>query len=201
MSGIIKPMPSTPKHAVILGGPNGAGKTTFAKEYLPKFVHIDEFVNADNIAAGLSPFNRDAVAMEAGRLMLARIQTLIDKGLSFGFETTLAGLAWQKVIVKLKNAGYNTSLFYLNLSTEALSKERVRTRVAAGGHDIPEETLERRFVKSKQNFWEIYRGLVDEWFIFDVTQLEPKLVASGNHSEIIYDQTLYDAWINQVELS
>ena len=188
-----------PKHCVILGGPNGAGKTTFAKEYLPKFVHIDEFVNADNIAAGLSPFNRDAVALEAGRLMLARIQTLIGKGLSFGFETTLAGLAWQKIIVELKNAGYKISLFYLNLSTEALSKERVRIRVEAGGHDIPEETLERRFVKSKQNFWKIYRSLVDEWYIFDVDSRAPEIVVSGNHETEIYSQVLYAHWLRQME--
>ena len=191
--------PAQPKHAVILGGPNGAGKTTFAKEYLPKFVRIDEFVNADNIAVGLSPFNRDAVAIEAGRMMLERINTLVEKEASFGFETTLAGLSWQKVIARLKAAGYATTLFYLNLSTEALSKERVHARVTSGGHDIPEETLERRFVKSKLNFWKTYRRLVDQWYIFSVDTPTPTIVVSGNHNEKIFDHALYKLWLSQIE--
>lgn len=176
------------KQLVIIAGPNGAGKTTFALDYLPNYVQIPEFVNADFIAAGLSPFNQDKVAIQAGRLMLARIHELAAEGKSFSFETTLAGLIWKNLILELKRQGYQVNVFYLTLDHVEIALERVRLRKLAGGHDIPELTLKRRFTKSPINFWNHYRGLADRWHIFNASQTKPIRVAYKENGDALVEQ-------------
>lgn len=129
----------------IIAGPNGAGKTTAAFTLLPVFFNINQFVNADEIAKGLSPFAPESVALESGRIMLTRIRTLIGEKEDFGFETTLTTLAYKEYINQAKRKGYIVKLVFLWLSSPEVAKERVRKRVTEGGHNIPEEVIDRRY--------------------------------------------------------
>jgi predicted ABC-type ATPase len=165
---------------VILAGPNGAGKSTIAKYLLTEQYFIDEFVNADAIAAGLSAFAPEAVAFEAGRIMLRRIEALLKDKRSFAFETTLASKSFTRLIARAKSSGYRISLLYVALPSAQLAKRRVARRVKEGGHSIPEDVIERRFIRSLDNLMYRYRPLVDEWFVYDNSELKtPALVAHG----------------------
>ncbi|MEO6193130.1 MAG: zeta toxin family protein [Thermoanaerobaculia bacterium] len=162
----------------IVAGPNGAGKSTFARLFLPDYADCREFVNADLIAAGLSPFNPESLAIEAGRLMLGRIETLARSRVDFGFETTLAGRSHLALLAKLRSEGYRTHIFFLWLPTPELAMERVRDRVLAGGHSVPEETVRRRFTRGLSNFFHLYQPLLDSYLIFDTSKNSPRLIAS-----------------------
>ncbi len=129
----------------VLAGPNGAGKSTFARLFLPDYADCKELVNADLIAAGLSPFNPESLALQAGRLMLERIEALAKAGEDFGFETTLAGRSWLPLLHRLRRLGYRLHLFFLWLPTPELAIDRVQERVRSGGHSIPDEVVRRRF--------------------------------------------------------
>ncbi|HEY0511369.1 MAG TPA: zeta toxin family protein [Thermoanaerobaculia bacterium] len=161
----------------IVAGPNGAGKSTFARLFLPDYADCREFVNADLIAAGLSPFNPESLAIEAGRLMLGRIEALAQTRVDFGFETTLAGRSQMALLTKLRNVGYRTHIFFLWLPTPELAVERVRDRVLSGGHFVPEETVRRRFTRGLSNFFHLYQPLLDTYLIFDTSESTPRLVA------------------------
>lgn len=137
----------------IIAGPNGAGKTTFAKEFLPRDAECLEFVNVDMIAGGLSPFAPQKAAIRAGRLMLEQIHSLRNRGLNFGFETTLSGKTNIKLLKDLKKRGYQIHLYFLWIPTVKLALERIATRVKSGGHDVPELVVRRRFNKSLPNFF------------------------------------------------
>jgi predicted ABC-type ATPase len=155
--------------AVILAGPNGAGKTTFASEYLSMPDEQLIFVNADEIAReaqllGLPATERD---FRAGRLMLRRLGEHVVKHVDFMFETTLASLGYARSIRAWRTQGYHVALIYLRLPDVARSIDRVQRRVAAGGHDIPEAIIRRRFAKSLTNFDRVYRPIVDEWYVWD----------------------------------
>jgi predicted ABC-type ATPase len=153
---------------IIMAGPNGAGKTTFAREYLSAEERRFEFVNADEIARGLTPggsVNR-ASDILAGRLMLARVDELVNAGPDFVIETTLASLTYAQKIPAWRRHGFLVSLVYLRLGSVEESLARVRKRVAAGGHGIPEDAIRRRFAKSLTYFEAIYRPLVDEWYVW-----------------------------------
>jgi len=157
------------QEAIILAGPNGAGKTTFANEYLRGVDDGLEFVNADEIARevsglGLPVAQRD---MRAGRTMLDRIATLATARAEFMFETTLAGRTYARKIPIWQNLGYSIALIYLRLPSVEHSIARVKRRVEAGGHDIPEEVIRRRYEKSVRYVDEIYKPIVDEWYIWD----------------------------------
>jgi predicted ABC-type ATPase len=164
------------KRILIIAGPNGAGKTTFAQEYLPNEAALPAFINADLIAAGLSPFNPAAVAVRAGRLMLAEIDDHVRRGESFAFETTLSGRGYVRRIEQWKRAGYRVELIFLSLPTPELAIKRVAVRVAQGGHDVSEETIRRRFRSGLRNFELLYKALADSWFLYDNRGDEPLLI-------------------------
>ena len=163
--------------AYILAGPNGAGKTTFATEFLPDFAQCREFVNADLIAAGLSPFAPDAQALRAGRLVLTRIKELSAARRDFGFETTLAGRSYMKLLSDLSGMGYDLELFSLWLPSADLAVARVANRVRQGGHGIPEVTIRRRFDSGLRNLFRLYRRLIDALWLYNASRFPPELVA------------------------
>lgn len=180
------------KEVYIIGGPNGAGKTTFVTRYLPQYLDIRNFVNADHIAFGLSPLDVSRLQIKAGKVMLELLADLQRRGESFGFETTLAGRKWLKVIESLKADGYVVHVFFLNIIDVELCVRRVENRVKSGGHDIPEDVIRRRYVRARSNFWNMYKEAADFWYLFDASTDEPQLVASKN--EIIDDEYLQNYW-------
>jgi len=155
------------KKILIIAGPNGAGKTTFAREFLPAEAECPHFVNADLIAAGLSPFAPELVAVRAGRIMLDQIHEHVRKGESFAFETTMSGRIYLQLIPLWQAQGYIMKLFFLQLPSSEMAVARVRQRVAAGGHDVPEGVIRRRFDAGLRNFEQLYKPLVDEWVLYD----------------------------------
>jgi predicted ABC-type ATPase len=161
----------------VIAGPNGAGKTTFATDFLPTFVQCREFVNADLIAAGLSPFAPELQAMRAGRLLLTRIKELAEARQDFAFETTLAGRSYVKLLAELRRSAYDVILLFLWLPSAEAAVARVAGRVRQGGHDVPEATIRRRFESGLRNFLRIYAPLVNSWYILDGSELPPSLIA------------------------
>ena len=148
-------------------GRNGAGKTTASYTVLPEILECREFVNADEIAKGLSPFNPSSVAIEAGRLMLKRIGELLSAGVSFSVETTLSTRSYINLIQQAQNQGYSVSLIYFWLNSPELAIERVKQRVANGGHDVPAPIIRRRYRSGLENFFRIYMPCVDYWMLAD----------------------------------
>lgn len=171
---------STTKRIVIIAGPNGAGKTTFARDFLPREANCPDFINADLIAAGLSPFRPEAMALRAGRLMLDEIAERVRRTESFAFETTLSGLAYAQAIPRWRKAGYHVKLVFLSLPSADMAVMRVAARVAQGGHDVPEVVIRRRFDAGRRNFHEKYRQRVDGWILYDNSGAEPLLLDSGD---------------------
>jgi predicted ABC-type ATPase len=169
------------KKIVIIVGPNGAGKTTFALEFLPREADCPDFINVDMIAAGLSPFDPDRVAVRAGRLMLQEIKHRVQRGDSFAFETTLSGRLYARMIPQWRAAGYHVKLIFLSLPTVDLAVARVAARVKQGGHNIPENVIRRRFDSGLKNFYNIYRTLVNSWVLYDNAGIIPHLIASGDN--------------------
>ena len=176
----------------IIAGPNGAGKTTFAKEFLPHYAKCENFVNADLIAQGLSPFSPEAAAMRAGRLVLEQIRRLANRRSDFGFETTLSGVTYALLLRRLKAQGYRIQLFFLWIPTVEMTLARIADRVRRGGHDIPEKVVRRRFRKGIQNLFTRYRPLLDLWMLFDNSGTEPRLIAREEVGELrLFDQALF----------
>ena len=176
----------------IVAGPNGAGKTTFAKKFLPEYAHCKEFVNADLIASGLSPFSPDAAALRAGRLLLEQIQLLAGKHSDFGFETTLAGVTYASLLRKLKAQGYEIHLFFLWIPTVEMALARIADRVRRGGHQIPEPVVRRRFHKGIAHLFGRYRPLLDAWTLLDNAGATPRAVAREEEGALqIFDQELF----------
>jgi predicted ABC-type ATPase len=168
------------RRIIIIAGPNGAGKTTFAKEFLPNEADCRIFVNADLIAAGLAPFDPDRVAIKAGRLMLEEIFEHVRRRDSFAFETTLSGRMYARHILEWREQGFMVKLFFLRLASPELAIARVCQRVKAGGHNVPEETIRRRFASGLRNFEEMYKPIVDEWALYDNSSSTPILVEEGD---------------------
>ena len=166
---------------VIIAGPNGAGKTTFAREFLPREAGCPDFINVDLIAAGLSPFAPEHAALRAGRLMLQEIRNRVQRGDSFAFETTLSGRHYSRLIPAWRSEGYTVELIFLSLPSPDLAIRRVRSRVAQGGHDIPDEVVRRRFLNGLRNFHDTYKGLVDSWILSDNSGSHPNPIASGDN--------------------
>lgn len=167
------------RRAVIIAGPNGAGKTTFAREFLPREAALPVFVNADLIAAGLSPFDPAAAAIRAGRLMLQEIDAHAAAGRSFAFETTLAGHTYLRRIDAWRAAGFHVTLIVLALNSPEEAITRVAARVRQGGHDVPPEVIRRRFAAGLRNFREVYRHRVDRWEWFDNSGTAPRLLSES----------------------
>lgn len=164
------------KQIIIIAGPNGAGKTTFAKEFLPNEANCLHFVNADLIAAGLSPFKPEAKAIQAGKLMLKEIDEHVRKQESFVFETTLSGRAYARKISRWQEQGYQVSLLFLQLHNVDIAINRVAERVKQGGHFIAETVIRRRYQLGWKNFADLYAPLVDDWAVYDSSENQPKLV-------------------------
>lgn len=168
----------------IIGGPNGAGKTTFAREFLPNYADCKNFINADLIAQGVSPFSPEAAAFRAGRLMLEEIDLYAKRGESFGFETTLSGRSYLSLIRRLKRRGYDVHFFYLWVPSVELALSRIRGRVLLGGHDVPAVDVRRRFDRSIRNFLVHYRPLADSWTLYDNTTAMPRIIASEERGQL-----------------
>ncbi|WP_013321006.1 zeta toxin family protein [Gloeothece verrucosa] len=177
----------------VIGGCNGSGKTTVAKRLLPDFLGVIEYVNADEIAAGLSPFNPESVAMQAGRLMLERLATLKAQKVNFAFETTLAARNFARFLRDCQNSGYRVNLIYFWLQTPDLAVERVKRRVVSGGHNIPEEVVRRRYERGRSNLTQLYLPLCDTWIVYDNSGNEPSLIAERpfNQQPIIYNLSIW----------
>jgi predicted ABC-type ATPase len=169
------------KKVVIIAGPNGAGKTTFGREFLPAEAALPVFINADLIAAGISPFDPGAAAIRAGRMMLQEIDRHAATGRSFAFETTLSGHTYLRRIDTWRAAGFVVALIFLSLSSPEDAIARVAERVRQGGHDVPPEVIRRRFIAGLRNFQQVYRDRVDDWQWFDNSGPVPRLLEEGTN--------------------
>ena len=174
-------------HLYIIAGCNGAGKTTASFNILPTILDCQEFVNADEIARGLSPFNPDKSKIEAGKIMLRKIDELITKKVDFAVETTLSGRTYIKKINKARAEGYTVTLHYFWLETADIAKERVRKRVKEGGHNIPEETIECRYYRGISNLFTLYMPICDHWEIYNNTKKELQDIAHSQYRGITID--------------
>lgn len=168
------------KTCYIIAGPNGAGKTTFAMDMLPSEVACQNYINADLIAAGLSPFKPELAAIEAGKLMLNKIDECVKNKQSFALETTLSGRSYLNKIKQWQKADYEVILFYFSLPSVKMALERVKYRVTLGGHNIPKATIIRRYSRSIKNLKE-FQATVDGWALFDSSGWQPKLLEAFNY--------------------
>jgi predicted ABC-type ATPase len=178
----------------IIAGCNGAGKTTASFTILPEMLNCKEFVNADSIAAGLSPFNPESVAIEAGRLMLLRIHELMKAGVDFAFETTLATKSYIPFVKAAQQVGYKVTLLFIWLDSSETAIQRVADRVAEGGHNIPENVIERRYYRGISNLINLYKPVCDSWIVVNNKNVVPELVAKGslNGENIIKNYYIWD---------
>lgn len=167
------------KQVLIVAGPNGAGKTTFARTFLAPLKDQVRFVNADYIAAGLSPFDPELVAVRAGKIMLEEVEACFQRGESFAIETTLSGRGYLKHIKRWREAGYRVTLMFLSLDDVSISIERVARRVVQGGHNIPEPVIRRRFKAGLELLHSNYKHSVNEWLLYDNSGNEPILLLKG----------------------
>jgi len=183
------------KNLYIIAGCNGAGKTTASFTILPDILNCHEYVNADEIARGLSPFQPEKVAIEAGKIMLGRIEYLLNENSNFAFETTLATKSYKNTILKAQATGYNVTLLFFWLQTVELAKKRVQKRVSEGGHNIEPEVIERRYLGGIRNLFDIYLPITDEVLIFDNSEGKHELIAekSDDSTVIIINEQKYNS--------
>jgi predicted ABC-type ATPase len=183
----------------IIAGCNGAGKTTASYTVLPELLDCREFVNADNIAAGLSPFNPESVALEAGRIMLQRINELLKSGVDFAFETTLATRSYVPFIKMAQQNGYKVTLLYFWLSSPLMAIDRVAERVSRGGHHIPDDVVKRRYYRGINNLLNLYTPVCDNWMVIDNRNMYPEVIgqSSDELGEVILNTDIWLSIINQ----
>lgn len=181
------------KSLYIISGPNGAGKTTASYTVLPKILQCKEFVNADEIARGLSPFNPESVAIEAGRLMLKRIKELLHRNESFSIETTLSTRSYFRLVEQAHRQGYEVILLFFWLKSPEQAIERVAERVAKGGHGIPQNIIIRRYWEGLDNLFKIYMPIVDTWVLVNNGEMPRSIIATGGKGQntIIKDNEHY----------
>lgn len=178
-------------HCYIIAGSNGAGKTTFALEFLPRFTDCTEFVNADLVAQGLSPFSPESVAVRAGRLISQRIKELVEHGRDFAFETTLSGRTNLRLINDMRLRGYQIEIHYLWIPSVELALRRIENRVRKGGHSVPESVVRRRFDRSLGNLFRLYHSLANKVVLYDNSTTQPSLVAVERNDDIeVLDKVL-----------
>ena len=178
----------------IIAGANGSGKSTLASELLPS--ESLEFLNADDIAREICPENIESVKIKAGKELLSRLEELFKSEKSFAIETTLAGKNHIKTIKKAKELNYKVVLVYSYLDSPTFCENRIKIRVLNGGHNIPKEDIERRFYRSKENFWKLYKGLADSWNLFYNGTSEYILVAQNYNDQIeIFNESLYNEFV------
>ena len=167
----------------IIAGCNGSGKTTASFNILPDLLDCKEFVNADEIARGLSPFQPESVAIEAGRIMLRRINELLNSEQTFSFETTLATKSFVNTISKARSKGYFVSLIFIWLESPELARDRVKKRVSEGGHNINPDVIERRYYAGIKNLFSIYSDIVDSLLVFDNSGIESELICEKEYDK------------------
>lgn len=172
------------KKLYIIAGCNGAGKTTASYTILPEILECKEFVNADEIAKGISPFQPDKVGIEAGRFMLKRIKKLLESGENFAFETTLSTRSYVQFVEKAKELNYQVTCLFFWLTSEELAISRVATRVKEGGHDIPEIVIRRRYKSGLENFFKLFLPKVDNWLFVNNSGDTYEIVAEGGSNEV-----------------
>jgi len=172
------------KKLYIIAGPNGAGKTTASYTILPEIFYCKEFVNADEIARGISPFNPEKVAIQAGKILLSRINKLVDNGISFAVETTLSTKLYLGFIDKAKKNDYEVVLLFLWLNSTELARDRVKTRVKEGGHNIPEDVIIRRYHSGMKNLFNLYMSSVNMWLLVDNSGEKFKFIAEGIEQDL-----------------
>lgn len=172
-------MPNKKHNLYIIAGCNGAGKTTASFTVLPEMLDCREFVNADEIAAGLSPFNPEGVAIEAGRLMINRILHLLKEGETFAFETTLATRSYVKLVQQAQKRGYFVTLLFFSLASPEQAVKRVAQRVSQGGHNIPTEVIFRRYENGLSNLFKLYMPICDYWALYDNSVCPANKIACG----------------------
>ncbi|MCM1108792.1 MAG: zeta toxin family protein [Clostridium sp.] len=187
-------MPNQKHNLYIIAGCNGAGKTTASFTVLPEMLDCKEFVNADEIAAGLSPFNPEGVAIEAGRLMINRIIHLLKEGTTFAFETTLATRSYVKLIQQAQKRGYFVTLLFFSLSSPEQAVKRVAKRVSLGGHNIPTDVVNRRYDSGLRNLFQLYMPVCDFWTLYDNSICPAHKVAYGwkDQKVTILESTVYE---------
>ncbi len=189
------------KNLYIISGCNGAGKTTASYTVLPEILHCKEFVNADEIARGLSPFNPENVAIEAGRLMLQRIEALLERGETFSIETTMATKSYINLVRRAQSKGYSVKVLFFWLNSPELAIQRVAERVAKGGHNIPEPVIRRRYTAGISNLFHLFMKEVDYWDIYDNSEYPRKQIACGgrNAETVICEESLFNQIQNYVK--
>lgn len=186
------------KQVTIIAGPNGAGKTTFARQYLQ--IHDLEYLSADDIAKNLAPHDLQSVQIQAGRLFFQRIARLIEAGQNFVVEVTLAGLGFQRIIQRLKRANYTVTIVFIFLESPDLCVARVQSRVRQGGHHVPQADIIRRFYRSKNNFWKVYKAQVDRWHIFYNVNQQMQEIAAGEKSHYtVSDESLFELFMSDIK--
>lgn len=189
------------RNVYVVAGPNGSGKTTFAGEFLPNYAKCPNFVNADLIAQGLSPFSPRTAAIKAGKLVLKSIAEFASAGRDFGFETTLAGRTHLALFRKLRSGGYRIHLYFLWVPAPALSLLRIKNRVLDGGHNVPAADVLRRFHRSISNFFGTYAEAASTWMLFDNSGARPVLAARRvNGSVVVEDEQAYSRITSGVKL-
>jgi len=182
----------------IIAGCNGAGKTTASITILPEILNCDQFVNADYIAYGLSPFNVESVAIEAGRIMLHRIDELLAGGEDFAIETTLATRSYVNLVHKAKNLGYTVTLVYIWLNSPEIAMERVAERVSKGGHNIPVDVIKRRYRIGVKNLFTLFMPICDAWIVADNSFKKLNIIARKEEVDyVIKNNELWDLIIKQ----
>ena len=178
----------------IISGCNGAGKTTASYTMLPEMLECSEFVNSDEFAKGLSPFQPEKASIQAGRYMIMKVRYLLKRQLDFGIETTLATRSLLKTVRLAQQAGYTVTLLYFWLNSPELAIERVAARVATGGHNIPEERIRRRYVTGLDYFFHDYAPICERWILADNSQIPFRVIAEGSKNDVlsIKDEETYD---------
>lgn len=174
----------------IIGGPNGAGKTTVGKSLIPEVLHCHEYVNADDIAGTLSPFNPASASIQSGRVMLEKIHHLAKQKTDFSFETTMASRSFAPFLIDCKKDNYKINLIFLWLEGPELALKRVKDRVANGGHDIPADIILRRYKRRIDNFLNIYIPLADNWALYENSYKVPTIIAKKelNNPFVVYNK-------------
>lgn len=191
-------------YIVVIAGPNGSGKTTAALKVLPNALSCIEFLNADEIAKGLSPLNPTSVKIQSGKLLIQRANGLIQDGISFGIETTLSGQTQKKIIETAKAKGYSIILLYFWVQSPQLALKRIKARVKKGGHDVPKIDVLRRYKRSIRNLFHLYLPLADSWMIFDNSGNRLELIAITIRAipiNEIHDESIWKKITKQGELN